>query len=186
MGRGLVAVDPATADTLVAFAAKEGTTADDGASNNSPFTTALLKHLTTPGLDIRIALGRVRDEVRAATERRQEPFVYGSLGGDTVAIVNAPTTTAPSRPSTPPQSAPQDEAAARAWTVIQGTTSEAVLEDFIRQFHSTPYGSMARARLQELKKAKSRWYLRRSRRPHLCGRLLSSRPYRLRPATRAA
>ena len=28
----------------------------------------------------------------------------------------------------------------------------AILEDFIRQFGSTPYGSMARARLEELKK----------------------------------
>ncbi|HTP91026.1 MAG TPA: hypothetical protein VMJ52_04785, partial [Xanthobacteraceae bacterium] len=31
-------------------------------------------------------------------------------------------------------------------------TSQAVLEDFIRQFGNTPYGSMARARLDELKK----------------------------------
>jgi uncharacterized caspase-like protein len=96
VGRGLVRVDPATADTLVAFAAREGTAADDGGGNNSPFTAALLKHLTTPGVDIRIALGRVRDDVRASTQLRQEPFVYGSLGGQTIALVDAPRTgTAP-------------------------------------------------------------------------------------------
>jgi len=33
------------------------------------------------------------------------------------------------------------------------TTSQAVLQDFIRQFGETPYGSMARARLQELQAA---------------------------------
>jgi hypothetical protein len=36
--------------------------------------------------------------------------------------------------------------------VTQGTTSVAVLEEFIRQFENTPYGPMARARLEELKK----------------------------------
>jgi formylglycine-generating enzyme required for sulfatase activity len=40
--------------------------------------------------------------------------------------------------------------AAQAWAVTQNTTSRAVLDDFIRQFSNTVYGSMARARLQEL------------------------------------
>jgi hypothetical protein len=43
--------------------------------------------------------------------------------------------------------------AARAWSVIQNTTSMAVIEDFIRQFGTTAYGSMARARLAEMKKS---------------------------------
>ena len=45
--------------------------------------------------------------------------------------------------------------AARAWSVTQNTTSIAVMEDFIRQFGGTAYGSMARARLQEMKKSQS-------------------------------
>jgi Caspase domain len=40
--------------------------------------------------DLRIAFGRVRDDVLKATGNRQEPFVYGSLGGTTVALVPAP------------------------------------------------------------------------------------------------
>ncbi len=84
---GLAKVEPATSDTLVAFAAKAGSTADDGRGANSPFTTALLNHLTVPGRDVRIALGYVRDEVIKATGNKQEPFVYGSLGGATVALV---------------------------------------------------------------------------------------------------
>jgi uncharacterized caspase-like protein len=40
-----------TSDTLIAFAAKAGSTAMDGDGKNSPFTSALLKHLATPGLD---------------------------------------------------------------------------------------------------------------------------------------
>lgn len=84
---GLAKVEPANSDTLIAFAAKAGSTADDGRGSNSPFTTALLKNLSVPGRDIRIALGYVRDDVVKATNHRQEPFVYGSLGGATVALV---------------------------------------------------------------------------------------------------
>ena len=86
---GLAKVEPDT-DTLIAFAAKAGSTADDGAGKHSPFTVALLNKLFEPGTDIRIALGRVRDEVKRATGNKQEPFVYGSLGGSTMSLVPAP------------------------------------------------------------------------------------------------
>ena len=46
-----------------------------------------MRHLATPGLDLRLALGRVRDDVLKATQNRQEPFVYGSLGGEEIALV---------------------------------------------------------------------------------------------------
>lgn len=46
-----------------------------------------MKHLLTPGLDLRIALGKVRDEVMTSTGGRQEPYVAGSLGGEVVALV---------------------------------------------------------------------------------------------------
>jgi len=85
--RGLAKVEPTSSDTLIAFAAKAGSTASDGDSRNSPFTTALANNIATPGLDLRLAFGKVRDEVMKATNNRQEPFVYGSLGGDTVSLV---------------------------------------------------------------------------------------------------
>ena len=75
VGRGLSRVEPATSDTLIAFAAKAGSTASDGDGVHSPFTAALLRHLVTPGLDVRLAFGQVRDDVMKATGNRQEPFV---------------------------------------------------------------------------------------------------------------
>jgi uncharacterized caspase-like protein len=90
IGRGLAKVEVVNSDTLVAFSAKAGSTALDGDGKNSPFTTALLNHLATPGLDLRIAFGQVRDDVLKATANKQEPFVYGSLGGGTVSLVPAP------------------------------------------------------------------------------------------------
>jgi len=87
IGRGLAKVEPAMSDTLIAFAARAGAVASDGDGDNSPFATALVKHIAEPGLDLRLAFGRVRDDVLKSTSNRQEPFVYGSLGGETVALV---------------------------------------------------------------------------------------------------
>lgn len=89
VARGLAKVEPSSPNTLVAFAAKAGLTALDGDGKNSPFATALAHHLTTPGLDLRKAFGYVRDEVLQATTNRQEPFIYGSLGGDDVVLAPA-------------------------------------------------------------------------------------------------
>src|SRR5205814_1885098 len=89
IGRGLAKVEPTSPNTLIAYSAKAGSTALDGDSNNSPFTVALAKHLTTPGLDVRKAFGFVRDDVLKTTGNRQEPFVYGSLGGDDMPLVPA-------------------------------------------------------------------------------------------------
>jgi hypothetical protein len=99
VSRGLAKVEPSSPNTLVAFAAKAGFTALDGDGNNSPFATALAHHLATPGLDLRKAFGYVRDEVLQATTNRQEPFIYGSLGGDDVML-------APAAAPPPPSPAP--------------------------------------------------------------------------------
>jgi len=87
IGRGLAKIEPALSDTLVAYAAKAGAVASDGEGQNSPFATALVKHIVEPGLDLRLAFGRVRDDVLKSTANRQEPFVYGSLGGETMSLV---------------------------------------------------------------------------------------------------
>jgi uncharacterized caspase-like protein len=87
IGRGLAKIEDLTTDTLIAYAAKAGSTASNGSGTNSPYAVALLNHLTTPGLDVRLALGRVRDEVMKSTGNQQEPYLYGSLGGAEIALV---------------------------------------------------------------------------------------------------
>src|SRR5271154_1819681 len=104
IGRGLAKIEPTSPNTLIAYSAKAGSTAMDGDSQNSPFTIALSKHLTTPGLDVRRAFGFVRDDVLKETANRQEPFVYGSLGGDDVPLVPAPA----AAPPAPAPSAPSE------------------------------------------------------------------------------
>jgi hypothetical protein len=99
---GLAKIEEVSADTLVAYAAKAGSISYDGDGINSPYATALIKHLPEPGLDIRIALGRVRDDVVAMTGGRQEPFIYGSLGGATIPLVPLP----PAKKVEPPAASP--------------------------------------------------------------------------------
>jgi tetratricopeptide (TPR) repeat protein len=81
IGRGLARIEP-EGGTLVAYAAKHGEVALDGEGDNSPFVTAFVKHIATPGVEINKLFRLVRDDVLAATGRRQEPFVYGSLPGE--------------------------------------------------------------------------------------------------------
>jgi uncharacterized caspase-like protein len=81
IGRGLSPIEP-EGNVLVAYAAKHGTTADDGSGKHSPFTEALLANIEEPGLEINFLFRKVRDHVRAKTAKQQEPFLYGSLGSE--------------------------------------------------------------------------------------------------------
>jgi uncharacterized caspase-like protein len=81
IGRGLARIEP-DGSVIVAYAAKHGTIAQDGAGAHSPFTEALLAHLEEPGLEINFLFRKVRDRVLDRTGKAQEPFVYGSLGSE--------------------------------------------------------------------------------------------------------
>lgn len=80
VSRGLASVEP-EAGTLIVYAAKDGETAADGTGNNSPFATAFVKNMQTPGLEVRRLFDYVRDDVMDATAQKQQPFSYGSLSG---------------------------------------------------------------------------------------------------------
>jgi uncharacterized caspase-like protein len=129
---------------IVAYATQANDVAADGTGRNSPFAAALLHHISTPDVDLRQMLFNVQDEVDQLTAGRQRPELSISLVGQ---YKLKPTTGAPAN-----QEAAPVDAAAQVWAVSRDTTSQAVLEEFIRQFGNTAYGSMARARLEELKK----------------------------------
>ena len=80
VGRGLAPMEP-DAGTLVVYAAKHGQEALDGAGDNSPFAEALANRILTPNLDVRRLFDLVRDDVMDVTNRKQQPFSYGSLSG---------------------------------------------------------------------------------------------------------
>jgi peptidoglycan hydrolase-like protein with peptidoglycan-binding domain len=86
IGRGLVRIEPS--GVLVGYAAKGGTYALDGEGRNSPYAEALLQHLDEPGLELGKLFRKVRDTVFELTEGQQEPFIYGSLPGRDIFLVD--------------------------------------------------------------------------------------------------
>jgi uncharacterized caspase-like protein len=143
IGRGLAKVEPTSPNTMIAFAAKAGSTASDGDSRNSPFATALVEHLPKPGLDLRKAFGFVRDDVLRSTGNKQEPFVYGSLGGDDVPLV-------PAKPAaTGPQANPQSELRRDYELALQLGTRDG-WEAFLAQYPEGFYANLAKGQLNKI------------------------------------
>lgn len=80
IGRGLARVEP-EGGTLVAYSAKHGQVALDGDGSNSPFVSAFVRRLSEPRVEISKFFRLLRDDVLSATNKQQEPFIYGSLPG---------------------------------------------------------------------------------------------------------
>jgi hypothetical protein len=137
--RGLSVVEASGVNMLIAYAAKAGSTAEDGEAEHSPLTTALLNGLFGPGLDIRLAFGRVRDEVLDKTGNRQEPFVYGSIGGASVALV----------PAVVESVSPTEnlEVAKADYLIVEKIGTKAAWESFLVQYPTGFYADLARQQL---------------------------------------
>jgi hypothetical protein len=154
IGRGLAKVDPTMSDMLVAFAAKAGSTAADGEGIHSPFTSALLQHIALPGLDLRFAFGRIRDDVVRVTNNRQEPTLYGSLGGTNVSLVpGAGRSEAEASAAVQPQPARPEGAVPSAWRDYELASQVGTKEvwDAFLAIHTTGfYANLARAQRAKL------------------------------------
>jgi len=102
VARGLATI-PTSVGTMIAFATQPGNVAVDGSGRNSPFTTALLQHIRTPGLDIGVLMRRVRSDVIAATSERQVPWDHSSLTDSVILAPDRPTQTSNPKGSEPLQ-----------------------------------------------------------------------------------
>ena len=78
VAHGLAAIEPSHGDAVF-YAARHGTVAADGPGANSPFAIALVRHMDEEGLELGRFFRKVTSSVLAATDNRQEPFVYGSI-----------------------------------------------------------------------------------------------------------
>lgn len=84
VGNGLAEISTqSSAGTMIAFSTDPGAIALDGPpGENSPFATALLKNMETPGISISAVLDRVREEVWTKTNKRQRPWTNTSIIGE--------------------------------------------------------------------------------------------------------
>lgn len=98
--RGLAQMSAAD-DSLIAFAADAGQTADDNpGGSNGLYTEELLKHLTVPGLTVEQVFKRTRKAVKGRSGNQQVPAEYSRLVDD-VYFAPPVAEVPPARPSPP-------------------------------------------------------------------------------------
>ena len=163
VGQGLAPVQTGTG-TMIAFATAPGEVALDGAGSNSPFTTALVKHIKTPGLDIEAVMRRVSADVYEETRQKQQPWKNSSLMGDVVLVPGgaSPGTSAKAEPAKPepakPEPAKPDAAASTAFSEREAFAFARTLDTsdawaaFLKQYPSgslAPFAKAARDKLTE-------------------------------------
>lgn len=104
IGRGLA---PATTGvgTFIAFATQPGNVARDGGGRNSPFTSALTKHMRESGRNLPATMIEVRKDVIAETGGHQVPWDHSALTGDFYFVPTSGTTEPGARVSAAPPSA---------------------------------------------------------------------------------
>ena len=81
VGQGLARMNTRVG-TLIAFATEPDQVALDGDGAHSPFTEALLRHIETPGIEVRQMLSRVRAAVITSTDGQQLPLDTSALIDD--------------------------------------------------------------------------------------------------------
>ena len=159
IGRGLGRIEP-TGGTLVAYAARDGTTADDGRGRNSPYTAALLRELEEPGVEVSLLFRRVRDRVLESTGHRQEPFTYGSLPSLAL-YLNPPVATPSPRPAetvagvtvapAPPVGVSPEVLELEFWRSIQGSANAGDFEAYLRRYPEGLFTELAKNRIAALR-----------------------------------
>ena len=154
IARGLASVTSADADTLIAYAAAAGAVTPDGEEGgNSPFTPAFLTALDEPPADVRIILGKVRDEMRRSVPG-SAPFVYSSLGGGEYVINPNSARPAPAQPAR----AVDDSAIIRDFATAELTDTREAWAGFLAKYQDLtdhPLHTLAYRRLALSEKAEA-------------------------------
>jgi Caspase domain len=140
--RGLADIE--VTGTLVLYAQRAGQTALDGSGGaDSPFATALAARLPERGVDIRLLVSQVRDDVLAATGGKQEPFSYGSLPGVPLELL----------PATPNSDAPRVDPELQAFNEAATRNTRAAWESYLKAYPAGRYAYLARSQREAIKPA---------------------------------
>lgn len=125
---------------LIAFAAEPGKVAFDGAGDNSIFTQALLDNISADGIEVRIMLGRVRQQVAMVTNGGQAPLVEdGTIGENYLG-------------SPQPDALAADAFASEMalWRVASTATETGPLQEYLETYPDGLFDSFARDRIAEM------------------------------------
>jgi uncharacterized caspase-like protein/peptidoglycan hydrolase-like protein with peptidoglycan-binding domain len=160
--------------SVIAFATSPGDVALDGDGSNSPFTSALIRHIDTPNASIQTVMTRVTGDVFEETEKRQRPWVNASLIGE-VFLNKQATAAAPGQqvaslgdtPTATPQAAAPAAVAATApsaatqsaiawerekliWETAKSSNTVADYEAYLEAYPSGLFADFARNSIKRL------------------------------------
>lgn len=166
--RGLTAIETQSASgILIAFATDPRATAMDGAPDgNSPFTSALLKHIETPDVSITTVMDRVRADVWETTNKKQKPWTNSSIIGEfklnptlklaavdpsmQVKAIDA-AVPVPAMPAAP--SFDRTQMDMRMWETAERGNSPADYKAYLESFPSGQFAAFAKNRLASLERS---------------------------------
>jgi hypothetical protein len=132
IARGLARIDP-TRGMIIAYATQANQVAVDGTGRNSPFTSALVKYLDEPGLEVGAMFRRVAIDVDRATGGRQLPELWVTLRGEF--YLN------------------NHETDLQAWARIRTSDDPGQVDEFIRTYPNSLIMPEARQRLAAIARA---------------------------------
>ncbi|VIO65954.1 hypothetical protein CI1B_10650 [Bradyrhizobium ivorense] len=141
VSRGLARIDTPVSGTLLVYSTTPGQIALDGATKNSPFTTALLRHIETPRLEVKAILTRVTKDVVEETKGRQRPWYNSSLEGD---LYFAP------EPSSPAVAENASNLEGMFWDSIKSSSNPADFNAYLAKFPNGLFAELAKNRLLAL------------------------------------
>jgi peptidoglycan hydrolase-like protein with peptidoglycan-binding domain len=146
--------------TLIAFATGPGQTALDGQEGtNSPFTRALIAHITTPGVEIQQAMTEVRAQVNEETNKGQLPWGHTNLIGS----VYLNPVAAPAPGAAPASPAPVAVASTSSgtdvelefWRSVKESNKPEELNAYLTNYPNGQFKSLALARIASLENGPS-------------------------------
>lgn len=144
--------------TLIAFATGPGQTALDGSDGqNSPFTKALIAHITQPGVEIQQAMTEVRAQVQDDTNKGQLPWGHTNLTGavylnpakvQTAAATPAGGTSAASTGT--PAIVPGSEVEVEFWRSVKDSKKPEELNAYVTAYPNGQFKALAMTRIAAL------------------------------------
>jgi uncharacterized caspase-like protein len=154
--------------TLIAFATGPGQTALDGQEGtNSPFTRALIAHITEPGIEIQQAMTEVRAQVNEETNKGQLPWGHTNLIGSVYLNPAAPPKEAPPAAAAAPGATTTPAAPAVAstgsgsevevefWRSVKDSNKPEELNAYLSSYPNGQFKSLALARIAALENGPS-------------------------------
>ena len=154
--RGLAKIDASAAGTMVVFSAAPGEVALDGSGANSPFSQALASHIGESGLEVRQMIGRVRQDVMAATNNKQVPWVNEAIAGDFF-LAGKGKAAAPARDDAPAQALSQSQGPSGElsvelafWDSVKDSRNKALIDLYLQKYPDGAFKDLAHVLLAAL------------------------------------